>query len=1015
MRFVDKLQILNMTPQGGGLLLVSEKESPDITETERRILNIAEKDYNADAVYFRKFDSNQTPIPQIFIYENSDSRLSDSQKIEIHKRIWTSEIVPLYYLFEKTQMSIINGKEKIAITRGKENFQDTITDQLDLIRDIENQYDALKHPYKSYFFDNGSFWDTDVYKQRFITNESPFKLLISHLKDLKKEIGAQVTEPVLNRLIVQCILIKYLEEKRDENGKNIFTVKSNLFKDRWQSNTFVDVIKTKNLLNLFDYLAGYYNGKVFEWNEETEKKERQEVLSLSQKTLNYLAEYLDGNLDFKTKQFVLWRYYSFQYLPIELISRIYEEFLPDMPGVVYTPPFLVDFLIDECMPIEDYEKFKTGTFKVLDPSLGSGIFCVSAYKRLIDWYRINRYYDEKKPWDASIDSDTLKNILKNNIFGTDVEKEAIRIAIFSLTLALLENLTPLQILEELHFEDLSEENILHKNFFEFYNENKDINENKDKCGFDLIIGNPPFNPPNGVGNSKYLKILENKYSIEFSRKIPDDNLALAFLDVIPFLSKPITGLTCLILPSGPLLYGNWTIEYRNNFLNEYSVPQIIDFTHLRESLFVSKDEKTNQRKNRIATVAIFVKHKKPQLNTDEIWHIVANRTKKEQNRLFFLFDHYDFHIMKLKQALNNKFIWKANLLGGSRLCSIADKLNYIDRTIKNFITDENNWIYTGGYKIGNRKTDFGIKNKYYLPGSAITENGIDYNKIKKETEQKCETFPIKNNVFGKEQLIIRRNITASGKLIIGKVDYNFIEQNIAPNIWKQQKGIYFKNDVIGICYPSSDEWLANEFIYDFNVRYSKVYPFFVLLTSGASLVRKESEILKTDIDNLPYPKEKQILNLNEIEDIWCSDVLKYYIHQGKSPDSNPLNSVLENSEQQIKEYGDIFCKIMDSNYKLNNNCKFQQGETIETQSFIATSFHYTEKNIPFSFRKSNEKEFVEYFDKQTGRNQKITRILKYRQADSIWFIKPRLLRYWLKSTADRDAIDCINDILMKPV
>ena len=61
MRFVDKLKILNMIPQQGGLLLVSAKDSPDITETERRILNIAEKDYKADAVY-PKFLYMRIPI-----------------------------------------------------------------------------------------------------------------------------------------------------------------------------------------------------------------------------------------------------------------------------------------------------------------------------------------------------------------------------------------------------------------------------------------------------------------------------------------------------------------------------------------------------------------------------------------------------------------------------------------------------------------------------------------------------------------------------------------------------------------------------------------------------------------------------------------------------------------------------------------------------------------------------------------------------------------------------------------
>jgi hypothetical protein len=997
MRFLDKLQILNMIPKKGGLLLVSEKDSPDITETERRILNIAEKDYKADAVYFRKFDSSRAPIPQVFIYENSNSRLSDNEKIEIHKRIWTSEIVPLYYIFENTQISIINGKRKIAITKGKESFQDTITEQLDLIHDIENQYDALRYPYKSYFFDNGSFWDTDVYKQQFITNESPFKLLISHLKELKKEISSQITEQVLNRLIVQCILIKYLEEKRDENGNNIFTVKSNLFREKWKNDTFVDVIKTGNLLNLFDYLAGYYNGKVFEWDKNTEKKERREVFSLPQDTLNYLAAYFDGNLDFKTKEFILWRFYSFQYLPVELISRIYEEFLPDMPGVVYTPSFLVDFLIDECMPIEDYEKFKTGSFKVLDPSLGSGIFCVSAYKRLIDWYRINRYYDEKKAWDESIDSDTLKSILKNNIFGTDIEKEAVRIAIFSLNLALLESLTPLQILEELHFEDLSEKNILHKNFFEFFD------ENKNNQSFDLVIGNPPFNPPGKIKNSDYIKDIKECYDIEFSHKIPDDNLALAFLDKAPFLSKPITGLTCLILPSAPLLYGKRTMEYRSSFIQNFFVPQIIDFTHLRRILF-NKD---------VSTAAIFVKNQKPDINSD-IWHIIANRTKKEQNRLFFLFDHYDFHVIKLQQALNEKDIWKANLLGGGRLSSIAQKISRITRTVKDYLEEKenkNNWAYADGYIVGkenkNNIANY-ITGYYTLPNGAFTAEGIIYERIYQETEKYFNNIS-NERAFLKPQILIKRTISENNVIPICKVDYEKIEKYKKTKTSFNKDKLCFKDGILGIHYDEKDNKEMELFIEYLS---QKENILFMYLTSAAILVRKEGALKKTDIDSLPYPHNKGDIELNDIEKIWRDDVLSYYIHQAKSPDSNPLNNSLENTEQQIKEYGNIFCRIMDSNYKLNNNCRFQQGETIETPSYIATSFLYAEENIPFSFRKSDEKEFIEYFNKQTGYNQKITRILRYRQNDSIWFIKPRLLRYWIQSIADRDAIDCINDILM---
>ncbi len=56
-------------------------------------------------------------------------------------------------------------------------------------------------------------------------------------------------------------------------------------------------------------------------------------------------------------------------------------------GVAYTPSYLVSFMIDECMPVNTPKK----NFKRLDPACGSGIFLVSAYKRIIDWWRVSNY------------------------------------------------------------------------------------------------------------------------------------------------------------------------------------------------------------------------------------------------------------------------------------------------------------------------------------------------------------------------------------------------------------------------------------------------------------------------------------------------------------------------------------------------------------------------------------------------------------------------------------------------
>ncbi|MDH5561991.1 MAG: N-6 DNA methylase, partial [Deltaproteobacteria bacterium] len=62
------------------------------------------------------------------------------------------------------------------------------------------------------------------------------------------------------------------------------------------------------------------------------------------------------------------------------MSNIYEEFLESKKGIVYTPPYLVNFLIDEQMPLTDFHKTD---FKVIDPACGSGVFLVAAFRRMI--------------------------------------------------------------------------------------------------------------------------------------------------------------------------------------------------------------------------------------------------------------------------------------------------------------------------------------------------------------------------------------------------------------------------------------------------------------------------------------------------------------------------------------------------------------------------------------------------------------------------------------------------------
>ena len=154
-------------------------------------------------------------------------------------------------------------------------------------------------------------------------------------------------------------------------------------------------------------MADHFNGGIFSLSIDDQ-------ITLKNTNLEFLASFLEGTI--VGTQRVFWEEYSFKHIPIELISNFYEEFLPKEKnessgqekkkdsGAVYTPAFLVNFLIDECLPLSS--KQLNGNVKLIDASCGSGIFLVMAFKRLVQRWRILNRKEGKL-------ADTNPSILKN--------------------------------------------------------------------------------------------------------------------------------------------------------------------------------------------------------------------------------------------------------------------------------------------------------------------------------------------------------------------------------------------------------------------------------------------------------------------------------------------------------------------------------------------------------------------------------------------------------------------------
>ena len=462
----------------------------------------------------------------------------------------------------------------------------------------------------------------------------------------------------------------------------------------------------EKLLKLLDELALHFNGKIFEWNKETQTPERDAIQKAS---LDKLAYYLDG--DNKENQYVLWRLYSFSHLPDELISSVYEELLSEgKKDMVYTPDVVAGTLVDECMPLDEPKE----KFKLVDVSCGSGIFLVKSYKRIVQWWRLQNR-DTKTGKLPHPDKDTLKVLLSESIYGIDIQHEATLLTIFSLALALCDELKPSEIWTNLKFNNLSDTNIFSKDFFQYLTRNP-------ATDFDLVIGNPPFNIPNDEKSEEYYARLKSDLGFVPTIKIPDNNIGLTML-VESFKLLKKGGQICLIQPAGPLLYQS-DLLFKKEVFGKYNLQQLIDFTFLVDKLW---------NKATVSTAAIFIQNSPPDEN--KVAHLVLHRTKTNINRLYFEIDHYDFHFITKQEAVNNPFVWKANLVGGSRLVPLVKRLSGLS-TLGNFLDEKE----AEGWKAGEGFIEKGKKNKAdfitgydYLPTKAFTKAGIDKTQI-----DKCE-------------------------------------------------------------------------------------------------------------------------------------------------------------------------------------------------------------------------------------------------------------------------------------
>ena len=928
--FINHLGLLEMEPGSPGLRFVKDLQG----EKNPYIYLALEqaKQHGAQAVYFRFFPDDRPPKPQIFIFDNTH-KFEVEKKVasSIHKNLWNSGVVPMCLFISTTEIVFLNCFEK---PYGKKGLKFCPFQIIKLTSKIHKE---LLGQFSAQLFDSGLFWDSDQGK-RFNYQESAYQQLLAQLKIVRKKMVAhyqQVEPATIKRLLVMLILIKYLEDRKDENGKSALVPGEFYPPYSNKESTLADVLRSgANCLEMFRFLCSkeHFNGQIFHLNEDEEK-------AIKSIDLELFSKFVEGDISFtKDKssigQLSLWRLYSFNYLPIELISHIYEDFLEDAEGrkdegVVYTPPSLVQFLIDQTLPLN---LLANRIPKVLDPACGSGIFLVGVFKRLIQAWRVRNHF--RKPGKKDIED--LQAILSQSIYGCDIVPEAVNLTYFSLGLALLDALSPKEIWGNVHFENLLEKNLFSEDYFSL------ISDKKLPSDFDLIIGNPPF-------NSKLTepgKEIEKKEKAHTGRpSVPDQQIALLFLEQSLKLLAP-KGKCCLLLSSGPLIYNLNSTEFRNHLISNYRFESLYDFTALRPRLFQGSKAKP-------ATLAILAANESPEDNP--IHHIILRWTSSSGEKIEFETDYYDIHSVSQEEALENPRVWQTNFMGGGRLHEFVERISKFP-TLESYLKEKEKlrgwkaaegWIEAPNSKPllrirelegkGTLNSDeeaelIDLRDKHiaeYITGKPFVDQD-DFTADGILKVDNCEVKYFYRSASGKRNGTLNR--------IVFEPPHLLIKENAGGDsipVEFRQDYLTFKHNVIGIHSPKEDQasLRAIESFLKSPEAFSLLWVF-----SGQIITTREGVPLKGDILSLPFAENLEH-DPSPNEKIFLEDIKNHLIDfRIKGENSQILKPVEKNDEATLDNYGETFCKILNSVYD-----DFKPSKPIISDEFICFPFYCGEE------------------------------------------------------------------------
>jgi hypothetical protein len=897
--------------------------------------------YGAHSVFFEAGRNGRAPVPQAFVFVSKDGS-DDEEFADLHKRLWSWGGVPLLYRRTPGQIQLFRcAHDPDFISPGGKQICKPFR-----FLDIGSRIAATEAWWDAGRIRNGTLWDDpEACRLMLSAQKAAHRKLVEVIRNLNDELNGKrlLTARLRRRLLILALLIAYLEE-RGVLGPDFF---GGFLKDAAR---FFEVLRDGDaLVEMLKALEDRFNGHVFTLTDDDAG-----ALKAS-KQLGRFASLVEGYQD-AGGQLSFWRLYSFKDLPVELISHIYQLFVSDAGGSVYTPPTLVRLMLDEALSWDRIDRLMASEEIILDPACGSGIFLVEAYKRLVLHWR------SKNDW-AKPDVEKLRTFL-DRIHGIDLEPGAIELAAFSLCLALCDALEPEEIRASIKLFPKLADISLHKCCFFEAKEEALI-----KAPVGVVIGNPPFE------SSLTTPAAKRAYDayVKQHGKLADQQIAYLFLhEAMGITAKG--GVLSMIQPSG-FLYNQHAGDFRKSFFKRWNVCEILDFVSVR-GLF-----KKGEADPKVVAVVAQSEPANPYLKT---LHAVFRRNGRANAEQGFEIDYYDLHRVPHLTLLDNSDIWRANLLGGERLLSFLQRLRKY-RTLGDYAT-ERGWNSGEGYIAGQKgisRPASHVVGRRLLPTKALSARGLDKSAFTKVPKQPIKD-PKSEARFTPPMLLVKEH------------------QDLYNDMWEESY-LTYKHEIVGFAAPKKDlkrlrlvrDWMAA------NTRALQAY---AAGTSIRLFTQRATSIASADIMALPYPEEGS-LDLSANEQILVDDVVRYgrdFVRKGSDSDVMKLDA-----DGGLSAFAKTFTLQINTVYPKTplSSLAPQRWPGIICQPFVFGAGQVDWTGVDELRDRLNS-----LLREQRGTSITVIRIARLYDHNFIFLLKPDRLRYWLRSTALRDADDVLADL-----